>query len=696
LLVLLLSSLFWGCYGEEKRASKGSGFEEFVPQYNRYVRGWLVDEIAKAEAELKTAEEERLKATDDATRSAYDAKIADLKHRITKSEGRQALGDYFDYKAPSELPEGLVWLDGMENPEIGDPAAKKGGVWRSFVPDFPPSLRSFGPKANNSFRSEIYDDMEISLIDLHPSTGGIMPGVAKQWAYSADAKTIYFKLHEDAAYDDGSLIHAQDYQMAVYIRVSNNTVEPYWKQYLREEFAQWTVYDENTLAVTFPDSKPPLAMVSEIRGFGPAHPAFYSEYGPDFDEHYNWKVPPTTSAYQVHPEDVVKGASITLSRVDGWWAEDKKFYQYRYNPDKLVWMVIRKSEKAFELFKIGEIDYFRLAGPQSWYQDTQVDQVFDGYIEKHWWYNEFPRPNWGLSINTARPLMGDRNVRLGMAHAMNWKKVLDVAFWGDYSRLPGYVDGYGDLVNPEVQPREFSVTKARDYFAKAGFTEEGQDGVLKKPDGTRLEFALSFPTSSPLIVKIMAILKEEARSSGMDVILDGGEHQIIYKREMEKKHDVAFSAWSVQPPFFQFFDYFHSSNAYDEKGNLKLETNNVFTYKNDRMDFLCESYRGARTRAAKKELGMEMQQIIHDEALFIPGWRVDFERIGCWRWVRWPDVPETRFCPPIVSRPYQSYGFWIDDEMKKDTLEARREGRTFPEVERVIDVFQEPMKGVSE
>ena len=85
----------------------------------------------------------------------------------------------------------------------------------------------------------------------------------------------------------------------------------------------------------------------------------------------------------------------------------------------------------------------------------------------------------------------DVNVRLGLAHALNYDKVIKVQFWGDYNRLPGFVDGFGDFVNPNVRPRPFSPQKAREFFAKAGFTEEGGDGILRKPDGTRLEFTLS-------------------------------------------------------------------------------------------------------------------------------------------------------------------------------------------------------------
>ena len=51
-------------------------------------------------------------------------------------------------------------------------------------------------------------------------------------------------------------------------------------------------------------------------------------------------------------------------------------------------------------------------------------------------------------------------------------------------------------------------------------------------------------------------------------------------------------------------------------------------------------------------------------------------------------MPETRFSPPLAYIPMEGYCYWIDEDMKKETLEAMRKGETFDEVERVIDDYQ--------
>lgn len=683
--------LLCGCAEKEESASRGLGFDEFVPKYNRYIREWLADKKMGADAALADVEAKYEAETDAERKILLEGEVAEARRQVDRLVFRQELGDYFSYKTPADLPADLEWEDGLDEPEIGDARAKKGGTFNYYIANFPPTLRPFGPEANNSFRGEIYDLVELALVGMHPSTGETYPQVASQWATSADNRTVYYKIDPEAKYNDGVPIKARDFMVGIYLRVSDSVTAPYQKQYFREQFAQLAIYDELTLSVTLPDAKP-RSLVPFYTSIRPFAPHFYEEYGPDYEERYNWRVPPTTGAYYVKEEDIVKGASITLTRAKDWWAKDRKFFRYLYNTDKIVYRVVRDQSKVWELFRAGEVDCFMITTPKLWYQKSEIPPVFDGYIERYMFYNQFPRPPFGLYLNTAKPILADRNVRLGIAHAMNWDKVLDVIFWGDYSRLPGFVAGYGDLVNEEVQARSFSVTEARKYFELAGFTEEGSDGILRKPGGPRLEVAASYPTNNPMVGNMMAILKEEGKKAGLDLVLDGLEHMVVYKKEMKKEHDMAFSAWNFQPPAPRFYEYFHSRNAYDEKGNLKHQTNNVFSYKNDEMDKLTVAYRNAETREEKKDLGIKIQKIIHDEGVFIPGYSREFERIACWRWMRWPDSEETRFCPVMTSYPYESYVYWIDDDIKRETKAAMKRGETFPEVERVFDDYRTPVR----
>ena len=423
----------------------------------------------------------------------------------------------------------------------------------------------------------------------------------------------------------------------------------------------------------------------------PSPPHFYAEYGPDYAERYQWRFPPTTGAYEVKPEDIVKGVSITQTRVKDWWAKDRKYYRYRFNPDKLVSTVVRDEAKAFELFRAGELDTFIITRPEFWYEKSEMPPVYDGYVERTTFYNRYPRSPFGFYLNVTKPPLDNRDVRIGINHAMNWQKVIDVIFRGDYQRLNSFNEGFVPFSDPTIRARPYSIDAAREAFAKAGYTTEGSDGILKKPDGTRLSVSLSYP-GLPRFDRMFSLLREDAKPCGLDLRLDGLEPTVAYKKQMQKQHEMVFGAWGTTPPTPDFHQFLHSTNAFDEKGNPKPNTNNTFVWARPDTDRLSEIVRSASTEEELTDATRKLQRIMHDEAIFVPGYSVDFVRLGYWRWVKWPDCENTHFSPPVTYEPHETHVLWIDSNVKDETQAARRSGKTFPESARIVDDYRIPQE----
>ena len=62
----------------------------------------------------------------------------------------------------------------------------------------------------------------------------------------------------------------------------------------------------------------------------------------------------------------------------------KRFFRYRFNPDKIKVSVVRDYNKAFEIFLKGGVDMFGLAKTEFWYDklpDTHK-LVQNGYLSK--------------------------------------------------------------------------------------------------------------------------------------------------------------------------------------------------------------------------------------------------------------------------------------------------------------------------
>ncbi len=673
-----------GCGGHESETQRRLEFDDFIPQYNQHIRTWLLEQQA-----LTTAAIDRLGPLIEATEEGDARELLVIQKEqairdVEKWEFRLGIGDYLKIATPDELPEGLEWQTGMDQPEIGDPRATKGGVFRRFIQAFPPTIRPFGDNSNNSFRGDLYDFIDMPLVNMHPETMEPIPGVANEWAISTDGRTLYCRIDPEATYSDGVPVRAIDYLVRVYLLVSDNIVNPFFKQYFREELAQFAVYDDRTLSVSLPEPKLYAAFIAG--SMLPAPPHFYEEYGPDYTERYQWRFPPTTGAYEVLQADIVKGASITQTRVQDWWARDRKYYRHRFNPDKIVHQVVRDESKAFELFRAGEHDTFIVNNPELWYQKTEIPPVHAGYIERTEFYSRYPKIPRGLYINVIKPPLDNLDVRIGIHHSMNWRKLNDVLFRGDFERLNAFNEGY-IFSDPEIRARPYSVRRAREAFARAGYDREGKDGILRNAGGKRLSVSISYP-AFPLTDRILSFLREEARHCGLEIRLDGNEATVNYLQTMQKQHEIAFTGWMVsllQPDFYQ---YVHSVNAFDEKGNPRPNTNNLFSWSRPDTDRLSMQVRGARTFEELRDAHQRLQHIMHDEAIFAPAYHSAFFRIGSWRWVRWPDSEYTRFSPPLLFDPHESFVFWIDEDIKSETLAASRSGKSFPEVTRIVDVYR--------
>ncbi|MCF7785247.1 MAG: extracellular solute-binding protein [Prosthecobacter sp.] len=606
---------------------------------------------------------------------------ADLEAQLTATRERLQHPEYFTFAKPEDIPTDLKWENGMDEPEIGDANAKKGGTMRQYILSFPPTLRILGENGNSSFRGYQYDDVEMALINLHPETGHVIPCIAKEWAVSPDNRTVYFRLDPEATFSDGTPITADDFFTQFYMQLSEYPKNPFGNQWYAENYANITRYDEHTLSISLTEPKP---LAPYYVSTTPLSSRFYSEFGPDFEQRYQWRCRPTAGAYVIHEEDIHFGRSVTLSRVKDWWAKDKKFYRNRYNVDHIVYRVVRLQEKVLELFRQGELDVEQLMMgiPEYWYEKLEIPEVFNGYIHKAKFYNIWPGSEAGLWLNLAMPPLNNKEIRLGLCYATNYQKVIDFDLRGDFQRLNTFSQGFPLIGDPPIKARPFDVQIAREHFAKAGYTKQGNDGVLINDKGERLSLTI-LHRKSEIVQKVMQRLKEEAIKCGLEYKLEGMDSTAYFQKVTQKKHQLASVAFSVTPPIPDHYQGWHSKDAFMEDGKTpRPNTNNLCSFADPRMDKFCEDERHATTIEAIRVASWGADQIIHDEAPWIPAYEQNYYRVAYWRWVQWP---AKTFNVAISELPMSSHVHWIDEDVKRETEAAMRSGKTFPETDLVFD-----------
>ena len=363
-------------------------------------------------------------------------------------------------------------------------------------------------------------------------------------------------------------------------------------------------------------------------------------------------------------------------------------------------MPCRESQAAHGLsrrqaLQIG-VGLFGLGLPEYFYEKLPATDplVAGGYVQRAVFYNQIPRPTYGLWINSGRPLLDNQDIRVGINFATNWDKVIAEYFRGDYFRMRTTADGYGEFTHPTLKARPFDVEAALAHFAKAGFVKRGPDGILVNDAGERLSFTLS--TGYEPLKDTLTILREEALKARLEFRLEVLDSTASWKKVQEKQHDIHFSAFNVSPEMYpRYWETYHSVNAYDvpwladgspnPDRKFKPQTNNLQSIANAELDKLIEAYRASDDVAQMQALAFQMEEILFEDGSFVPGYVVPFMRGAYWRWVKWPEDFNVKLATSLT----EYFLFWIDDGVREETLKARKAGEQFPVVDVSFDQYRD-------
>ena len=240
------------------------------------------------------------------------------------------------------------------------------------------------------------------------------------------------------------------------------------------------------------------------------------------------------------------------------------------------------------------------------------------------------------------------------------------------------------MSNTALKAREFSVAKADEYFAKAGYTKRGGDGILMNDRGQRLSFNLS--TGYAMLADVLTILEREARKAGVELQLEVLDSTAGFKKAMEKKHELTLTGFSgsTSEKYPRYWDFWNGEQAYNPDGTVKVQTNNLTETNLPELNALTDRFRASEKHEEKVQLAHQIEQIIHDHAAYICGVYRPMYRVAYWRWVRWPADFNVR----RSEYPFEAFVQWIDPALKEETLQAMKDGKTFPAEIKVFDQYR--------
>jgi microcin C transport system substrate-binding protein len=607
--------------------------------------------------------------------------MSDLRVRIRRFVAMALFVPGIACALPDALPDNLVWLTNDEDPTFAAPEAKRGGTLRVSMSSFPLTLRRVGPDSNGGFAGYLrYNQM--ALVQWHPNTRRPIPSLASHWAFDPDGKSVYYRIDKDARWSDGVPVTAADFEFTRDFMRSTFIVAPFYNDYYTTQVVDVRAYGDRIVGIEGASPKPPEELMYEYSvGVVPKH---FHKLDEDWVSVYNWRIEPNTGPYQI--AEVRKGKYIEFKRDPNWWANDRRFYQHRFNPDKIRVKVVRDYNVDFQHFLKGETDTFSLVMPQFWHDKAKGPMFDNGYIGRYWYYNNLPQPAAGMFLNEDDPILQDRNVRLALAHAMNFDKVIRTVLRGDYERMQTFNEGFGEYDNLSIHAREFDLAKARAYLEAAGWRDRGRDGILVK-DGRRLSLRVTY--GSPYHTDRLVVLREEAKKAGIELELSLLDSASSFKQMQEKKHQIAWMTWASQGVSPEYWQFFHSANAHVP------QTNNLMNHDDPAMDKLIDAYRASSAKPERVELAHQLEQMIFDSGAVIPSFEVPYTREAAWGWIKLPSwlgarTSDQLFDPLELSAGAYSAGglLWIDVDEKRRIRAAMAAGEKFPPILKIDETYR--------
>lgn len=577
-----------------------------------------------------------------------------------------------------DLPKDLNWQTGLQEPLFASKDAQFGGVFRTYISSFPQTFRTLGPDSNGTFAAWLRGT-NLELLDKHPNTDKFLPSIAQSWALAGDDQSVYFKINPNARWSDGVPVTAKDFTFMLQLMRSKNIIAPWYNDFYTNEIKEIKVFDDLTIQVVSGKKRSEDELLDYVNlQPKPAH--FYANpekdedndgIADDYVRRYNFKIEPVTGPYFI--DKIIKGKKVSFKHVgQDWWGYEIPYYQHRFNVAAISLRVIRDPDIAMRYFEKGYLDAYPLIRPVLWHEKAQGELYDKGYIQKAWGYNQAPVGAGGMWLNTAMPLLDDINIRTGLGYAIDYDGMLKDVLRGDYIRKPNPMGfGHGEYDNSEIKAPAFDPKLAIQWFEKSGFNQLDDQGVRTNAKGQRLSFVVTYATSAH--TPRLAYLREKAKLAGVDLELNLIDGSSMFKFVLEKKHQISFHDMGTSS-IPAYWEYFYSTNA------NKPQTNNFTNYSSPELDKLIDAFRSEFDSQKKRALSRQIQQQIDDAKVIISGFMVPYTRVGFWRYLKFPE----QFMTKQTNYLFLGGGFmgsmstfWIDQDEKEKTLQAKRDDVAF-------------------
>ncbi|MES9788353.1 ABC transporter substrate-binding protein [Bacillus pumilus] len=435
---------------------------------------------------------------------------------------------------------------------------------------------------------KVTENMFEKLLNYGEKDTTIHPGLATDWDVANDGKSYTFYLREGVKFHDGTDFNAEAVKFN-FDRWMNGDAEkfPYYGMFGGYKKDKGHVIKDIIVKgeheVEFQLKRPQATFLKNIAmsPFGIASPAAVEKSGDSFREN-----PVGTGPFKF--KEWKQNDRIVLEKNEDYWQKDKP------KLNQIIFRSIPENSARLNALKTGEIDLMDGVNPSD-LDGIKTDQALQ-LIER-------PSMNVGyIGLTVTRKPLDNKLVRQALNYAVDKESIIK-SFYGGLAEpaknpLPPALEGYND----DIDPYPYDPEKAKELLKEAGF-----------PDGFRIKL-WAMPVPRPYMpdgMKVAEVIQSNFEKVGVKAEIVTYDWATYLDKASKGEADVFLLGWTGDNGDPDNFIY----TLLDKDS---IGGNNYTFFENDKMhDILIEAQTDTDQKK-RNELYKKAQEIIHDEAPWIP------------------------------------------------------------------------------
>ena len=510
-----------------------------------------------------------------------------------------------------------------------------GGTLSLLLTDSPQSFLFYGTLDNNAYT--VIGQTMTGLVELHPVTNAIRPGLAESWSTSADGKEVTFKLR-DIKWSDGVPFTADD----VIFTFENFIMNTVAKGNSVDRFTildttdgvkkpvKWVKVNDKTIKAVLPSPFGPFFMNLSHAYIYPKH-KLESKIDKNRQDSVNelW-------LSNVSPKDIVANGpyriasyvmdqKVVLEKNPHYWKVDRFGNKLPYF-DKLEYLIVKDPEVRLAKFIAGEVDYMAITAKD--FPMLKSKELAGGPFTVFKAQPTQPTPspvhiafNFDVTDPELKELFRNTEFRRAMEYLLDRGRIIDevyngLAIPGAGLVLPANKAFYNAKIEKIIRP--YAPNKAKEILDKLGLKDKNKDGIRDFASGKKVEFTLTVQSSPQDYQDVALIFKEDLEKVGIKVNLQILDGTLVGNMFGAGNFEAGIRAFGNQPdlelrkaiwqPGTQLY-YWHYSAL--DKNNLVAITKNMLDWEK-RLYELFDQGSINIDPAKRKAIYDEVQEIYHD------------------------------------------------------------------------------------